>query len=240
MAARWLEFARNLVSNRLATYGGLTSGQQFIQPTITPEGCGALRDQLSRSPEMAAGYNDAKLWHEREDSAAHQEVNACQDRSRGQLTSYCGSPINRWREVSAQLTRFIAVSDWAGACGLPLGPGSSSTGGPRSASDPERVAQGEELRSATFPVAIAKAQQLTRSGACTEALAWYNRAIQLNPASGPAFYQRAILNMNRGDRQGAMNDLGRFLELNPGDVTAARFRGMIAQGIVQPVGRCQD
>jgi regulator of sirC expression with transglutaminase-like and TPR domain len=96
------------------------------------------------------------------------------------------------------------------------------------------------LRSATFPVAIAKAQQLTRSGACTEALAWYNRAIQLNPASGPAFYQRAILYLNRGDRQGAMNDLGRFLELNPGDVTAARFRGMIAQGIVQPVGRCQD
>jgi serine/threonine protein kinase len=67
-------------------------------------------------------------------------------------------------------------------------------------------------------------------GDSLEALAKYDRAIELNPQDADAYINRGILKYEKNDTQGALADYNRAIEINPQDALVYYNRGLLKYG----------
>lgn len=107
--------------------------------------------------------------------------------------------------------------------------GSLGSGAARVSLTPEQIETQE--REASASAALSRAMQLHHDGGFLDedaAMEYLNEAIELDPDLAEARYQRALLRMNHGDRQGAEADVRVVLDNEPDNVRAVYAFGSIA------------
>lgn len=94
------------------------------------------------------------------------------------------------------------------------------------------VILGSGCDSALVEKALVNGNALEEKGRFAEAMAEYNRAIELNPKSADAYYNRALLYQRQGNSKAAFADFDKILAINPNYSQPYYGRGLIysAQG----------
>ena len=86
---------------------------------------------------------------------------------------------------------------------------------------------------------IERAQELRRDGADAQALGAYGRAIELDPQRADFHSARGTYRFKLGDREGALADYQRLIELDPDDDTAKMARVLVARLERELAGRAR-
>lgn len=141
---------------------------------------------------------------------------------------------NDWVGAVAQLTKCLAVDDKVGDARLLRGQLLLQMGDVAGAAADvewlrEHAEQHEDVLLLAARIAAAK-------GLADEAIDLYGQVIELNPFQVEAYRERGKLRLDKGDKQGAQEDMEKVLELSPAEMEGITG-DYTAEGIEQQVRR---